>query len=67
MSVPSLSIIITKKADADETAIYNYITETWPKDKCLMQLYLEGIFNTISNQDTFKKLKHLTTEQTSQI
>lgn len=29
MSAPSLSIIITKKADADETAIYNYIAETF--------------------------------------
>ena len=29
MSAPSLSITITKKADADETAIYNYITETF--------------------------------------
>ena len=29
MSAPSLSIIITKKADADETAIYNYISETF--------------------------------------
>lgn len=27
MSAPSLSIIITKRADADETAIYNYISE----------------------------------------
>jgi plasmid stabilization system protein ParE len=29
MSAPSLSIIITSKADADETAIYNYISETF--------------------------------------
>ena len=29
MSAPSFSIIITKKADADETAIYSYITETF--------------------------------------
>jgi plasmid stabilization system protein ParE len=29
MSAPSLSITITKKADADETAIYNYISETF--------------------------------------
>lgn len=29
MSAPSLSIIITKKADADETVIYNYISETF--------------------------------------
>ena len=29
MSGPSLSITITQKADADEIAIYNYITETF--------------------------------------
>lgn len=29
MSAPSLSIIITQKADADETAIYNYISDTF--------------------------------------
>jgi hypothetical protein len=29
MSAPSLVIIITKKADADESANYNYITETF--------------------------------------
>ena len=29
MSAPFLSIIITKKADTDETAIYNYISETF--------------------------------------
>lgn len=27
MSTPPLSITLTKKADADETAIYNYISE----------------------------------------
>lgn len=29
MSALSLSIIITKKADADEIAVYNYISETF--------------------------------------
>jgi len=29
MSIPYLSIIITAKADADETAIYQYISETF--------------------------------------
>lgn len=29
MSASSLSIIVTKKADADETAIYQYISDTF--------------------------------------
>lgn len=29
MSVPSLSIVITKRANADETAIYDYISYTF--------------------------------------